>query len=150
MALDDAVLLKLKSQDLGARPQAIQDQDPDDSDSGEAQALALPPMPLLVRPPEDPPVQSIVPGFTHLKVLFDRYTHDSGNQRAFISCGEHDHNCRRYVFVKDFPSKQDVVAYLLAWRMAARNFPDRLQRGPHIAHVPPDDTINLVLRQQFG
>ena len=69
-------------------------------------------------------------------VNFDRCTHASGNQRAFIDCpwhrGEH---CRRYVFCCNFASHLDAAAWLAAWAFC---LPRAACKADHYKQEPSD------------
>lgn len=88
-------------------------------------------------------------GMPPYKVNFDRFTHQSGNLRCTINCNEHDGNCRRYIFVKDYPSREHAIAFLMAWRHEARLYPDRAQRLDHIKHDPSPELVSALMHEQF-
>lgn len=54
------------------------------------------------------------------RINFDNFSHSSGTLRAFIRCGNDDHNqqvtdCQRYTDVKIYDSIRDCCAFLVAW-----------------------------------
>jgi len=94
-------------------------------------------------------VPSRVPGFRPMRVCFDNWTHSSGNRRVFIHCSLHD-SCRLYVFLKDFPSQDRAIAYLLAWNHNATRWPDRTACKLHIAGKPQSEEVDFVQNEQFN
>ncbi|CAE7532602.1 unnamed protein product [Symbiodinium sp. CCMP2592] len=109
-----------------------------------------PPMQLQIEMPGEKPVQSRVPGLEGLTVYFDNFTHQSGRRRAFIACGcaAHKGQCRRYVFVTDYPSIQDCVAWLLTWASAAQRFRTTAE---HVGHNPTSEAVrSMKQRQSLG
>jgi len=58
--------------------------------------------------------------FGDVKVYFDNCSHQSGQRRAYIKCGNADHHaeqfCVRYTFLHKHTSEVDCCAWLLAWR----------------------------------
>jgi hypothetical protein len=89
-----------------------------------------------------------VPGFRPMRVCFDNYSHASGNRRAFTYCSLHD-ACRLYVFLKDFPTKERAVAFLMAWHHVGTNYKSRNQAKEHIGFKPGDSAVDLVEAEQF-
>lgn len=73
---------------------------------------------LVLRMPHEhldlPPVSCKDPTLKDVKVLYDRFTHASGNLRCFSSCRHHD-KCRRYTFVKNHASRAEAQSWLFAW-----------------------------------
>ncbi|CAE7287378.1 unnamed protein product [Symbiodinium sp. CCMP2592] len=109
-----------------------------------------PPMQLQIEMPGEKPVQSRVPGLEGLTVYFDNFTHQSGRRRAFIACGcaAHKGQCRRYVFVTDYPCIQDCVAWLLTWASAAQRFRTTAE---HVGHNPTSEAVrSMKQRQSLG
>jgi hypothetical protein len=77
-------------------------------------------------------------------VRFDGGSHQSGNQRGYITCrcnATHG-GCYKYVFVKDFTSHRHAAAHLFAWDVAARDFETKPQ---HLRHPPSDSVVNRIL-----
>ena len=63
---------------------------------------------LLQMPDEELQLASVSckePSLKEAKVLYDRFTHSSGNLRCFTACVHH-RDCRRYVFVKNHGNKE--------------------------------------------
>ena len=113
----------------------------------DASTIVVPaPGPIVPIPVPDPSVTCKTPGFTHLKVNFDAYSHASGNQRAFIARHAHD-RCRLFTFTHQHRSNQHAVAYLFAWAMQASRWPDRSKCKDHIAAKPSDDLVEAAYNE---
>lgn len=72
---------------------------------------------LLQIPEGDLQLQSVgckEPTMKDVVVHYDRFTHASGNLRAFTACVHH-RACRRYVFVKNHGDRPTAEAWLFAW-----------------------------------
>ena len=102
--------------------------------------------PEPVGPHVPAPVACPLDGWGHLKVHFDRHTHASGRQRAFLKCHHDAHQgdieCRRYVFVDDYATKAEAAAFLLAWGLSAELYSTRLE---HIAGKPYPEDVAWML-----
>ena len=84
------------------------------------------PAPVAAELPEYDPIYFEHSGYEAMHVNFDRFSHESGNLRAFTYCPVHargDHQCCLYVFVKDYDSREHAAAYLFAWRDLADKHP---------------------------
>lgn len=114
-----------------------------DVDAGQPCPSAMPIVPVEMS------IRSRVPGTTATTVYFDRFTHSSGNQRAFVHCNAH-RKCRLYIFVRGQPSKEHCAAYLMAWAWAGSRWADVAQGAEHIAHKPSPEEVALVFMEQFG
>jgi hypothetical protein len=162
-AMEDGVLLRLQRaqlQDAGlalvaadlAEADALADGRRDVAEEGDG-LDAVEPRPLQMAEPVvpvpdgGPPVPCRVPGFQHLKVYFDRFSHWSGNQRAFCHCPSHSGQCRLYVFVQKYESREHCASYLLAWATMASEFRAG-QRDEHVAARPTADHVDVVHRAQ--
>jgi hypothetical protein len=108
----------------------------------------MPAVPLVPVIETFPPIDSTLAAFEPMRVLFDKMSHQTGNVRCYTTCKKHV-NCRQYVFVKDFPSKEHAVSHLFAWRIGAEHFPP-IDEGLHIAHKPSAALVENVYRQQFA
>ena len=95
-----------------------------------------------------PDILSTVPGMAQVRVGFDNWSHSSGNRRAFTTCKRHK-QCRKWVYIKDFPSPEHACAYLLAWQSDASLFPFETMAQSHIAHIPSDQLVKHCLETQF-
>ena len=81
-----------------------------------------------------------------LQICFDRWSHQSGNQRGFTICKRHS-QCRKWVFVKDFESRDECVTFLLTWRINGVDFDSAEQ---HISSTPSMGDRLAVYMEQFG
>ena len=86
-----------------------------------------------------------IPGWSHLRVSLDHFSHQTGNRRAFTYCTHHK-ACRLYVFIKDFDSKAHAAAYLFTWRMAAHRWNDPNDAKKHIECKPCINRVEMVYR----
>ena len=78
-----------------------------------------------------------------LTINFDRCTHASGMQRAFVSCPHHkDESCRRYVFVHNFETRVHAAAWLVAWALQE---PVAATKLAHYASEPDAELLADVL-----
>ena len=87
-----------------------------------------------------------LPDLPIFKINFDNYVHHSGERRAFAYCPNKRHKsgsvrCRRYKFIKDFPSLDDAALWLAAWTWAGRDEPNEVA---HIAFNPVDSDIERM------
>ena len=139
MGLDE-LALEDEPGDVEAEMAALMDDEPEPPGPGPA---VVPIIPVQER------FDSRVLGMRAVTVYLDRFTHSSGNQRAFVHCGNHA-NCRRYIFVKDYETKQHAVAFLMAWFWAAPRWPDRGDRLEHIRYNPSGVELADAFREQFG
>ena len=55
------------------------------------------------------------PSMKEAAVLFDNFTHASGNLRCFTQCIHHA-SCKKYTFVKNHHSREEAIAWLFAWQ----------------------------------
>jgi hypothetical protein len=95
---------------------------------------------------EIPPVPCRAPHLPNVRVLYDRFTHQSGKLRCFVSCpeagGKHGSKCRRYTFVSAHASRRAAEAWLLAWASLASSTRDMT------AHVAADPCAAAVAAMQ--
>ena len=90
------------------------------------------------------PVACKEPKFSQAKVLYDRYTHSSGNLRCFIQCTFHS-ACRKYTFVKNHLSKRHAEAFLFAWNSLGEK---SKTAEKHKSLEPSEGTVENFLRYQ--
>lgn len=158
-ALTDAELLHLKKEDipnpakrsmlcleegnLGVEDDlgVIEPDDVADVAVPPAIALAAPLVPVVL---PEPPI-----AYKHWSVHFDNYSHSSGYQRAFVGCALHGANgrCRRYQYVRNFPSRRHCAAWLFAWAMDGHRFKDPADFSKHIEWNPDDEDVAVVLSE---
>ena len=105
---------------------------------------ALDDAPLVIDIPKEPPRRCTMDGFEDVRVHFDKFTHQSGHQRAMVKCKNHD-RCRLDVFIKDFDSADHAAAFLMAWVMEGERFPNFNQKAQHTARRPGPDAVAAVL-----
>lgn len=74
-------------------------------------------------------------------VRFDGCSHQSGQQRAYVTCPTHP-GCRRYVFVCNYDTWRRAVAWLLAWA-AMKVDPDSLEE--HVKSAPVEDAVDAFV-----
>ena len=130
-----------------------------DPDHREADPFPIPPPapapapspvghPAAIVPVIVPPVAIVhdVAGLHGLKVSFDNFSHQSGHQRAFLYCPLHA-ACRRYVFLRDFASRERAAAWLFTWAVHGRRFDDH---HGHVGHNPDEDSVRAVCASVFG
>jgi len=130
----------------------LDDHDCDDDDHAAARRAAEPP-PLRALP-FAPPAPPLVPPAVlerpvalsvdnaDLIVSFDTL-HNSGFLRAYITCKAHTSGgsqCRLYRFPHTFPSRNECVAYLMAWAVAA----DSTDRLAHMGAAPPLELVRRI------
>ena len=121
----------------GTKNKALTDQE---QKPEEALVLQVPEHDLEVEP-----VRCKEPKFAKAKVLYDRYTHSSGNLRCFIQCTFHA-NCRKYTFVRNHASKNHAEAWLFAWNAMG----DKLKTAErHKSSDPSSDSVENFLRYQL-
>ena len=88
-------------------------------------------------------VQCSLDGCPQLTVYFDKFSGGSGNQRAFIDCplknDEHAPECRKYVTVNHFATRDECVACLYCWGVAT--MVDAMSRNDHQVFMPDADQI---------
>ena len=150
-------MLKMKNLPL----QALKDLEPDRGDGdGSVDFTALP----LPAPPVGPPPDEVIKldlsefslasidcdiaGLIPMRVNFDNCSHQSGRRRAFLYCKAHD-NCRAYVFVDDFSTRERAAAYLFAWGNQHSDYPRRDQAQEHIMAKPDEFFVDLFYNEQF-
>jgi hypothetical protein len=96
--------------------------------------------PDMVRHPMKYPLPD---GRGEFTVSFDRCTHASGRQRAFVNCPWHpDEACRRYVFVHNFASARQAAAWLTAWALFE---PRPGTKAEHYAVEPREEAIAAIM-----
>jgi hypothetical protein len=110
---------------------------------GEAVAAVVAVRPVIM---DEPGIESIIVGHPG-RVNFDKFSHQSGHQRAFLYCRAHV-GCRQYTFVKDHPTRQRCVAILLAWN-AMRHSADCSTQLTHTAAKPTAANVDLFYKEQF-
>lgn len=101
----------------------------------------------LVIPEEDLQVEPVAckePQYADAHVLYDRYTHQSGQLRCFIQCTWHK-NCRKYTFVRNHSSKKEAAAWLFAWNAAGKSHKDA---ELHKTAAPSAQAVKNFLRAQ--
>ena len=98
--------------------------------------------------PSEPlePVIVTVGGLEGQKVYYDHSSHQTAKQRCFTYCKMHA-NCRQYVFVHNFASREDAVGYLIAWLLAGST-DDSMEA--HRDATPAADLAEACTRLQFG
>jgi len=88
------------------------------------------------------PIHCISPSGVHVSVHFDRCTHASGMQRAFVACPHHSaERCRRYVFLHNYASSAHAAAWLLAW---AAQEPIPVDKAAHLLAEPEEECCELI------
>lgn len=97
--------------------------------------------PLVVR---HPMCVDMLGSNKRLMVYFDRCTHASGRQRAFVTCPVHApaERCRRYVFVHHFETARHAGACLCAWALMA---PPAASKAEHVAQSPSEQLVRRYL-----
>ena len=124
-----------------AKALALPDADPNESLPVEGGAVVHVPEEAL----QIEPTQCRDPGLKHIVVHYDRWTHSSGNLRAFTACSHHN-ACRRYTFVKNHDGgREEAEAWLMAWHASGRRL---ASAGVHKAHNPSDAEVRKFLRIQ--
>lgn len=89
--------------------------------------------------------RTFLSGGMQLKVNYDRCTHASGRQRAFIQCPHHvSARCRRYVFCHHFASARDAAAWLFAWATQEPVAPDKVR---HLQTEPGEELVSSIFDQ---
>jgi hypothetical protein len=138
----------------GLKPQerAIADEGASDTDD-EMVPRALEPEPVLALPAAAaaavphaarPPVEVDGPLGKLFRIRFDYWSHQSGNQRAYLACPYHkDDSCIMYRFVHHFEPHADphraCAAWILAWASLGADVCGT--KGDHLAAKPSDDLV---------
>jgi len=129
---------------LDVEPCALADSREDDIDMEEAALQILdeePPADLLGGPLPSMAIESV--RCDGLVCHYDNFTHTSGMQRAFVTCGIH-HKCEKYAFLHRHPSPLAAAAYLFAWQglgVVCDN------RQTHYDSIPAEEDVQAWLRK---
>ena len=96
----------------------------------------------------EPPEHCVKEGFEHLRVHLDNWSHASGHRRAYLEgCrAPGHHRCRRWVFLKDYPSMERCKAFLLAWGVFGASLPDA---QAHHDFEPSVGSVDAMETEQF-
>lgn len=119
-----------------------------DEEEGEAPPPTLSSDPLVLAMPDTAmnleKVTCKEPSLKEAYVLYDRFTHSSGNLRCFTACCHHQ-NCRKYTFVRNHKSKEEAEAWLLAWNALGK---DASCSEAHKGMEPTTANVARMLRFQ--
>lgn len=107
---------------------------------------------MIVKPViEVPSITVTAPGEDSVSVRFDKFTHSSGELRAYVQCGRADHAhgrlYRLYRQVSGFPSKRNAAAFLTAWAWQGRDLAavsELSAKEMHRRFRPPPDFVATV------
>ena len=88
--------------------------------------------------------------FGDVKVYFDNCSHQSGQRRTYIKCGNVAHHaeqfCVRYTFLHKYTSELDCCAWLMAWRQDGHHCDSR----EHHKYFFPSDSQVAVAKARIS